>query len=146
MCYDRQQEGEEPACAAACPYGATISGTREEMLEEARTRIADDPDCYHPHIYGEHEIGGTNVLVISPVPIDEVLGFNDKLGTDPVPARTWKVLSKIPTIALFAGATMTALWWLTQRRDEVRAFEANEKATKKAKTGVNGTAEGNGHA
>lgn len=126
MCYDRQKEGEEPACAAACPSGATMSGTREELLEEARSRIAEDPDLYHPHIYGEHEIGGTSVLFLSPFPLEE-LGYDPTLGNDPIPERTWAVLSKIPRIALFAGATMTAFWWLTWRRNEVASAAAREQ-------------------
>ena len=144
MCIDRQKEGKIPACAEACTYGATMFGTRDELLAEARSRIADDPDSYHPHIYGEKEIGGTSVLFLSPFPLED-LGYDPKLGDTPMPEHTWAVLSKVPGIALFAGATMSALWWLTWRRDEVKAYEAKQKAEKARGTEPNGPTHGNGH-
>ena len=131
MCFDLQSKGEDTACAAACSYGATICGTREELLEEARSRLEEDPDDYYPHIYGEHEVGGTSVLFLSPFPVEE-LGFDPKLGTEPMPTYTWRVLEKIPGVAITAGATMCALWWLTNRRNEVRDTEAREKLAAKA--------------
>ena len=32
MCYDRVKNGELPACAEACPTGATLFGDRDEMI------------------------------------------------------------------------------------------------------------------
>jgi Fe-S-cluster-containing dehydrogenase component len=48
------------ACAETCPTGAIKFGKRKELLEEARKRLAQSPDRYISHIYGEHEGGGTN--------------------------------------------------------------------------------------
>ena len=147
MCFDRQSQGEDTACAEACSYGATMCGTREELLEEARSRLEEDPDDYYQHIYGEHEVGGTSVLFLSPFPVEE-LGFDPKLGTAPMPTYTWRVLEKIPGVAITAGATMCALWWLTNRRNEVRDHEAREKLEKKAAAAAkqNGSShEENGH-
>ena len=127
MCFDRLAAGEPTACAQACENEATVCGTREELLAEARSRFEEEPDEYHPHIYGEHEVGGTNVLFIAPFPADNLLGFKAALGKQPLPQHTWNVLSKIPSVAIFAGATMGALWWLTSRRDEVRAYEAAQQ-------------------
>lgn len=42
LCYDRIKEGKQPACTEACPYNATIFGTRAEMLTEARRRFAEN--------------------------------------------------------------------------------------------------------
>jgi formate dehydrogenase iron-sulfur subunit len=147
MCFDRQSQGEDTACAEACSYGATMCGTREELLEEARSRLEEDPDDYYQHIYGEHEVGGTSVLFLSPFPVEE-LGFDPKLGTAPMPTYTWRVLEKIPGVAITAGATMCALWWLTNRRNDVRDHEAREKLEKKAAAAAkrNGSShEENGH-
>jgi formate dehydrogenase iron-sulfur subunit len=83
-CYERQQQGRINACAEACPAEATTAGTREELLAEAHRRIAESPDTYYPHVYGEHEVGGTNVLVLSPVPFEE-LGMKMGLGNEPLP-------------------------------------------------------------
>jgi len=138
MCYDRIQEGEMPACAAICPQEATVFGDRDEMIAEAHARIEEDPDEYHPHVYGEHEIGGTSVLFLTPFPLEE-LGFDPSLGDEPIPVHTWRVLSKIPGIAIGAGASMLAFWWITGRRDEVAEFEAKQKAQK------HGRAKDNGH-
>ena len=122
MCADRFKEGKTNACVELCPQEATIAGTREELLAEAHRRIEESPEDYYDHVYGEHEVGGTSVLFLTPFPVPQ-LGYKAALGSDPLPARTWTVLSKIPNIALFAGATMGALWWLTGRRDEVRVHE-----------------------
>ena len=74
-----------------------MAGTREELLAEAKKRIAENPGAYHPEIYGEHEVGGTNVLVLSPVPFEQ-LGMKIGLGTEPLPNLTWAALSKIPKV------------------------------------------------
>ena len=37
--------------------------TREEILQEARNRISDQPEKYVDHIYGEKEAGGTSCVV-----------------------------------------------------------------------------------
>ena len=61
----------KPACVKACPADALRFGTRDDMLQEARNRISDQPDKYVDHIYGEKEAGGTSVLYLSSVPFDE---------------------------------------------------------------------------
>lgn len=66
-------EGGMPACVSACPTGATIFGDREELIKEARRRIAEKPEVYVDHIWGEHEFGGTSVMYISDVPVGELL-------------------------------------------------------------------------
>ena len=53
---------------------AVIAGTYTELLEEARRRLAEYPDRYEPKIYGEKDLGGTQVLYLSHVPFEE-LGF-----------------------------------------------------------------------
>jgi len=56
------------ACAEVCPTGATLAGERQALLKEARKRLAAEPDKYVQRIYGEHEAGGTSVLVLSSFP------------------------------------------------------------------------------
>ena len=51
-----------PACAEVCPREAVLYGKRSELLAEAKRRVAADPRHYNPHVYGEKEGGGTQVL------------------------------------------------------------------------------------
>lgn len=80
LCRHRE---EGPACAEVCPREAVISGTREQLLEVARERMAADPARYVPRIYGETDAGGTQCLYLSHVPFEE-LGLPE-LGTRPLP-------------------------------------------------------------
>ena len=53
FCYEKAlKAGEQPACTATCPTGATIFGERQDLIEEARQRIAVSPEKYQPHIFG----------------------------------------------------------------------------------------------
>ncbi len=61
----RLKKGEPTACATACPAGAITFGKREALLKEARARIENHPERYLAHIYGEKEVGGTNVLYLT---------------------------------------------------------------------------------
>jgi formate dehydrogenase iron-sulfur subunit len=125
-CFERQKAGQVNACVEACPAEASVAGTREELLAEAKKRIAENPGTYHPEIYGEHEVGGTNVLVLSPVPFAE-LGMKVGLGTQPLPSLTWNALSKIPKVVGVGCVGLSAIYWITHRRQEVTAAERSEK-------------------
>lgn len=126
MCVDRQREGGAPACAEACPAEATVYGTREELLAEAHRRIREDPAAYHPAVYGEKEVGGTNVLILSPVPFDQ-LGMTVGLGNEPLPNLTWEALAKVPVVVGVGAPALFAVYWITHRRQEVAAAECAEK-------------------
>jgi Fe-S-cluster-containing dehydrogenase component len=66
---DPKQEGPlavaNPACCEVCPREAVIYGKREELLAEAKRRIAADPQRYNGQVYGEREGGGTQVLYLA---------------------------------------------------------------------------------
>ncbi|MCR4417891.1 MAG: 4Fe-4S dicluster domain-containing protein [Ignavibacteria bacterium] len=133
MCYDRVKNGELPACAEACPTGATLFGDRDEMIEIAKQRLAENPDKYYQHIYGLEEVGGTSVLYISPVPFEE-LGFNTKLLKTALPNFTHEALAKIPTLVTVGGVLLTGFYWLTNRKNEI----AREKFEEKKKQNLRG--------
>jgi formate dehydrogenase iron-sulfur subunit len=122
FCADRLAEGKIHACAETCPTGATIAGKRDELLAEARRRLAAEPSKYVPKIYGEHEVGGTSVLMLSSVPFSQ-LGLPGNLPDHPLPLLTFRVLSQIPRVAGAGGLALAGLWWLTNRKAEVARTE-----------------------
>lgn len=115
LCFPRLDEGQEPACAAACPTGATRFGPRDVLLRIAKERLQSHPDLYAPHIYGEHEVGGTGVLMLSPVPFEE-LGFRSDLPHEALPELTWVVQEKIPNVVLTGSVFLGGLYWVINRR------------------------------
>ena len=125
LCFDRIAEGKLPACAEACPYEATVFGTRQALLCEAHTRIEQSPEDYVDHVYGETEIGGTSVLFLAPYPV-EALGYKPILGEKPLPSLTLRQLDRVPAIVVGGSAALMSIWWITSRRDEVRAWQAEQ--------------------
>jgi Fe-S-cluster-containing dehydrogenase component len=72
LCNHRIAQGKIPACAEVCPRKAVIYGTREDLLREAKARLADNPGKYIQKVYGEHDGGGTQCLYISHVPFEMI--------------------------------------------------------------------------
>jgi Fe-S-cluster-containing dehydrogenase component len=82
------------ACCQTCPTGAALFGPREKLLEEAHKRLALQPGdiheypvghidgdhttfkrvekAYTQHVYGEKELGGTQVLILGNVPFEKL--------------------------------------------------------------------------
>ncbi|MBI4913251.1 MAG: 4Fe-4S dicluster domain-containing protein [Acidobacteria bacterium] len=118
LCTSRVKEGRPTACAEACPYGATVFGTREQLAKEARKRIQESPSAYRDHIYGLGEAGGTGVLMIAAVPFEK-LGLRTDVPKDPPAMRTWQVLANIPDFVAVWGCFLYGVHWITARREEV---------------------------
>jgi len=117
FCNHRLVEGKLPACVEHCPTGASLFGTREEMLAEAKRRLAlepgskydyprntlDDADRhektvphYIPQVYGETQGGGTQVLVLAGVPFG-------KLDLPHVPERSFASVSETIQHTVYKG-------------------------------------------
>jgi formate dehydrogenase iron-sulfur subunit len=122
LCADRLANGMATACAEVCPTGATSFGERDALIEEAHERIRANPGKYLEHIYGQEEVGGTDVLLLADVPF-EVLGLRSNLSKEPLPLLTWNVLQKIPNFVTVGGVLLGGIWWITNRREEVRQAE-----------------------
>ena len=95
------------------------------MLAEAHKRIADRPDRYIDHVYGEKELGGTSVLYISRVPFEK-LGF-PTYGEKPFPAFSTAALGAVPPAVIGVGAMLGAAYAFFRKRaqkvaDAVEAF------------------------
>jgi len=112
--FTRYPEGQGPACCEVCPRDAVIYGTREELLAEAKRRIAASPGTYYQdRVYGEVEGGGTQVLYLSHVPFS-ALGLPE-LGERGVPHVAYTVQEgiyyNVPFVApalLYAGLAAAA--------------------------------------
>lgn len=116
FCADLQASGQQPACSAACPTGALISGTRSEMLEIAHQRLADHPEQYFNHVYGEHEVGGTSMLYIAGVSYEK-LGY-PTLKNQPIPDITWPYMKAVPFVFFGMAGAMSAIYYWTHRNKE----------------------------
>jgi len=130
FCYDRLKKGEQPACAQACPTGATKFGERDELLKEAWARIKAEPNKYVHHVYGEHEVGGTSFLYISHIPFEKI-GLPGHVPNDKLPEYTWRVLSELPSVVFLAGTFLGGMYWLTNRKNEIAKIEHLEKEEEK---------------
>ncbi|MGD2011261.1 MAG: 4Fe-4S dicluster domain-containing protein [Desulfobacterales bacterium] len=73
-CYNRIEEGELPACIAACPEEVQTIGLRSDIIKTAHD-IAAATGAY---VYGENENGGTNTIYLSPVPFETLNRSIDK--------------------------------------------------------------------
>jgi len=132
MCYGNLKSGKisEPACVTACPQKATLFGTRDAMLAEARKRLQAEPGKYVQTIWGEHEVGGTSVLLIADIPL-EFLALNQghPLGDTALPERTWAALKPVPFEFVGMGLLMGGVYWIIERRKKL-ALEASGAAAK----------------
>jgi formate dehydrogenase beta subunit len=69
----RLGQNRQPACTEVCPTGAVVFGTRRDLLATAKRRVSAAPGKYFENrVYGEHEVGGTQVLYLSGVAFDKI--------------------------------------------------------------------------
>lgn len=105
FCFERVvEQGREPACVSICPTEALTFGTRQQLIDIARARIKAQPDAYVDHIYGEHEIGGTSWMYLTPTDIKH--SELPELRPDPLPPETETIQHGVfkwfvPPIALY---------------------------------------------
>jgi formate dehydrogenase iron-sulfur subunit len=126
MCRDRAGG---PACVAACPRGAARFGERDELLALAKKRIADHPGKYVPKVYGENDLGGTCVLYLSDVPLEEL--FPGGLEGHSIPELTRPFVSATPLLAGVVAGGLSLLSFIIHRRDRL-ARERREEAARTA--------------
>ena len=122
MCYDRVKKGLPTACAEACPTGATKFGDLDDLILEAKKRLKDEPKKYYQQIYGLEDAGGSNVLIVSPVPFEQ-LGYAGNLPKEPLPTYTMQALEKIPGVVSVSAVFLGGMYWLTKRKNEIAKEE-----------------------
>jgi formate dehydrogenase iron-sulfur subunit len=111
-----------PGCVGSCPVEALVYGKRAELLLIARERISAAPKRYLKHIYGEHEMGGTNWLYLSGVPF-KALGMREDLGVVPAPELTAGALAAVPIVAGLWPVVLTGIYAVSKRKDKVAREE-----------------------
>ena len=146
LCRHRYKDGLYSACAEVCPTGATLFGKTSDLLVEAKRRLALKPGDvtqiprgklggkdqsyegivgkYLPHVYGEKEYGGTQVLKLS--------GVNfEKVGMPNLPENGAAVLSETIQHTLYANLAMplTVLGALTYvAKRNIKADDTSSEA------------------
>jgi len=108
LCSHLLAKGEMPACCDVCPTGASLFGPVTALLEDAKRRQQMQTGSYYdfpvssfasgqtqyqpaaqyiPHVYGENEVGGTQVLMLAGVPFT-------KLGLPDLPSRSYVAMAE----------------------------------------------------
>jgi Fe-S-cluster-containing dehydrogenase component len=111
----RTSKGEVPACVQSCPMQVMTFGKRDHLIKLAHKRIEQYPDRYVPHLYGEHEVGGTAWMYLSSTPFCQI--DLPELGTKSIPQHTEPIQHAIfkyfiPPFALYAA--LGAIMWSTR--------------------------------
>jgi len=129
LCAERLQQGDKPACTEACPTQATIFGEREELIQVARQRLQDHPQSYIQTIWGEKEVGGTQVLYISDVNLS-FLTHGQALGEKPLPTLTAPAMHAVPFTFVGVGAVLAGVNWIIGRRRKLMKDQPPESEEK----------------
>jgi formate dehydrogenase iron-sulfur subunit len=130
LCSDRVAVGLEPACIKACPTGALVFGTKEDMKEHAAERVEDlrSRGFEQAGLYDPPGVGGTHVMYV--LHHADKPGIYNDLPADPQISSMvglWKGVAK--PLAL-AGMALTAfvgfLHYIRVGRNETH--ESDEQA------------------
>ena len=136
FCSERiAREGGVPACVEVCPPQCLSFGRRSVLLELAHLLIEEGNGKYVDHVYGEHEMGGTNWLYITGAPFEK-LGFRTDLGTTAAPKLTSGALAAVPAVIGVWPALLGGIYLMTRSKERVAARErtaAVNEATQVAK-------------
>lgn len=120
LCQHLIPKGKYANCCATCPTGASLYGPVADLLEEARRRLRLEPGVhtdfplnriggttptrttskqaghYVQHIYGENEVGGSQVMFLAGVSFP-------KLGLPDLPDETFVSLADGIQYAIYKG-------------------------------------------
>ncbi len=116
MCAPRLKKGQLPGCVEACPKEALIFGNRNDLINIAHAYIWKYPDRYIDHIYGEHEMGGTNWLYLSALPFKD-LGMREDLGVIPASSLTSGALRIIPMVVGLWPFLLSGIYLMNKQKE-----------------------------
>jgi formate dehydrogenase beta subunit len=127
LCRHRLADGQQPACTSVCPTGAVIFGTRQQLLVEAKRRIAAHPGKYFENrVYGEYDLGGTQVLYLSHVPFDKLgLPVDGNESRAEYGSKVHRVIYKgmVIPVVVYAGLVGILRKRWTEHQEEARHVE-----------------------
>ena len=138
LCSDRVAVGLEPACIKACPTGALVFGTKEDMKQHAAERIEDlkSRGFDQAGLYDPAGVGGTHVMYVLHH-ADQPQLYND-LPADPHISSMvglWKGAAKPISLGLMLLTALAGFFHYirvgrneTDERDEQAAARELEKA------------------
>ena len=118
LCNERVKAGQLPGCAEICPTEAILFGEMDKLIEVAKNRMKYNPEKYYQKIYGLEDAGGGHVLILSPVPFEQ-LGYVAKLPKEAMPEFTMRAMEKIPSVVVGGGVFLSAMYWLTKRKNQI---------------------------
>jgi formate dehydrogenase iron-sulfur subunit len=140
LCSDRVAVGLEPACIKACPTGALVFGTKDDMKLHAAERIEDlkSRGFEHAGLYDPAGVGGTHVMYVLHH-ADRPELYSD-LPADPQispTVRVWKGVTKPFALALMGFTALAGFFHYvrvganeTDERDETAGKEMARKLEK----------------
>ncbi|MFC1949363.1 4Fe-4S dicluster domain-containing protein [Chloroflexota bacterium] len=117
FCIDRTGNGEEPACAEACPTGAIQFGERTDLITAARAQVEELKGNGYPdaNLYGENESGGLHILyVLTDRPSVYGLPEEPQVATS---GAVFKWLSGIIAAGIIA---VVPFWYLFKRKNRAK--------------------------
>jgi formate dehydrogenase iron-sulfur subunit len=106
MCYDRIGQGQEPACAKACPTKSIQFGELDQLREQAAARVADlhERGLHDARLYGadpDDGVGGNGAFFL-------LLDEPEVYGLPPDPVVTTRDLPQMWRYAAGAAGTLLA--------------------------------------
>lgn len=140
LCHHRFAENKYAACCEFCPTGASIFGRVVDLRAEAERRLTLKPGSTYPYpvkrvdsghifsrpvaryvnrVYGMHEAGGTQYLLMAGVPFDK-LGFNPNITDQVYPETTWSYIKKVPVLVVALLVAGAACHLITRRDGAVK--------------------------
>ena len=114
-----------PICAKTCCSGALRYGDRNDLIAEAKRRLAAEPGKYVKHIYGEKEAGGTSWLYLAGIPFAD-LGFPKDVKMTAYAQDKATALAAVPAPLVAAGTALSGLYWIAKRRNEMARNKPGE--------------------
>ena len=150
LCDHLIAEGKVSACCSACPTGASLFGKVADLNVETRRRLQMVPGTiyeypvtsidsgvthsypapeYIPHVYGEDELGGTQVMYMSAV------GF-DKFALPAFPKESFVSMSSGIQYAIYKGmvyplVVLAGLVFMVKKNTQQEETKNAEKAKDK---------------